>query len=110
MLALGGLGTGLFNAPNHAAMINSVPRQHRGFANGALQLMFNLGHMLGISLGSFLMTAAFRLHTGVATAAPTTNQPLAFVTALNSTYGVAVAFAAVAVFTSAMRGRKIAAH
>ncbi len=108
MLALGGFGTGLFNAPNHAAMINSVPRQHRGFANGALQLMFNLGHMLGISLGSFLMTAAFRLHTGISVSAPTTSQPIAFVAALNYTYGVAVAFAAVALVMSAMRGPKVA--
>jgi hypothetical protein len=108
MLAFSGLGSGLFNAPNHAAMINSVPREHRGFANGALQLMFNLGHVLGISLGSFLMTATFRLHTGMADAAPSTSEPTAFVAALNSTYGVAVAFAAVALITSAMRGPKAA--
>ena len=109
MLALGGFGAGLFNAPNHTAMLNSVPKQHRGFANGALQLMFNLGHILGISLGSFLMTAAFRLHTGISVSAPTTSQPAAFVAALNSTYEVAVAFAAVALITSAMRGPKVAA-
>lgn len=106
MLALGGLGAGLFNSPNHAAMIGSVPRQHRGFANGALQLMFNLGHLLGISLGALFMTAAFQFYTGRKAAGPTTDDPLAFVASLNYTYGIAVLFVAVAFVTSFMRGPK----
>lgn len=111
MMALGGLGAGLFNSPNHAAMIGSVPRQHRGFANGALQLMFNLGHLLGISFGGLFMTAAFQFYTGRKAAGPTTDDPLAFVASLNYTYGIAVIFVAVAFVTSFMRGpRERAAH
>jgi MFS family permease len=106
MLALSGLGTGLFNAPNHGAMISSVPRQHRGFANGALQLGFNLGHLFGISLGSFLMTITFQLHTGQKIEAPTTDNPAAFVWSLNYTYVISLIFIAIALVTSAMRGPK----
>jgi len=43
MLALTGIGSGLFNAPNHGSMIGSVPKQYRGFANGVIQVCFNLG-------------------------------------------------------------------
>jgi EmrB/QacA subfamily drug resistance transporter len=106
MLALSGLGTGLFNAPNHGAMIGSVPRQHRGFANGALQLGFNLGHLFGISLGSFLMTITFQIQTGHASAAPSTANPEAFVAAFNRTYLISLIFVAIAAVTSAMRGPK----
>ena len=77
MLALGGLGNGLFNAPNHGAIIGSVPRQDRGFANGTIQVCFNLPHMIGISLGTFLMTISYQFYSGQ-TGAVTTDNPAAF--------------------------------
>jgi EmrB/QacA subfamily drug resistance transporter len=106
MLALTGLSTGLFNTPNHVAIIYSVPSPYRGSANGTIHLMFNMGHILGISLGSFFMTRMFQLYTGLTGARPTPSNPTAFVASLNYTYGIALAFVAVAFVTSLMRGPK----
>ena len=105
-LALGGLGTGFFYPPNHTAMISSVPQEHRGVASGSLYMMFGLGNILGITLGSFLMTASFRFHTGLPEASPTTSDPAAFVAALNTTFLAAVMFSLIAAGCSLLRGTK----
>jgi len=105
MLALEGLASALFFPPNHTAMIGSVPREHRGVATGSLYMMFGLGNIFGISLGSFLMTAAFRFHTGLLDAAPTTSNPAAFATALNYTFAASLGISLVAVACSVLRGR-----
>ncbi|MBI2359957.1 MAG: MFS transporter [Deltaproteobacteria bacterium] len=107
LLALGGLGNALFLTPNHSAMLGSVPAQHRGLATGALYLTFNLGMILGISLGGFLMTKLFRLISGVPTAVPSALDSAAFVTAFNVVFGVAVGLSLVALIASAMRGAKV---
>jgi len=109
VLALGGLGNALFLSPNHAAMISSVPKEHRGFATGSLHFMFSLGLILGISLGTFLMTTLFRFYTGLPTAVPNPLQPVAFVLALNAVFGIGVLICLAALVTSAMRGAKILA-
>ncbi|MDP2643380.1 MAG: MFS transporter [Desulfobacterales bacterium] len=107
MLALGGVGSGFFNSANHAAMIGSVPKEYKGFANGALQLMFNMGHLFGISLGSFLMSLAFQFQAGNRAASGiTTQDPLAFVAALNSTYTAAIFIAGIALVSTVLRGPK----
>jgi len=105
MLAFLGLGSGLFNAPNHGAMISSVPKQDRGFANGAIQVCFNLAHMLGISLGTFLMTMSYQFHTGQEGARVSTDNPAAFVSSLNTTFFIAFIISMSALFTSGMRGQ-----
>ena len=60
VLALWGLATALFFTSNHTAMISSVPDQHRGVATGAIYVIFGLGTTFGVSLGTLLLTAAFR--------------------------------------------------
>ena len=110
VLVFGGLGNALFLSPNHAAMISSVPKEHRGFATGSLHLMFSLGLILGISLGTFLMTTLFRFYTGLPTAVPNPLQPVAFVLALNAVFGIGVLVCLAALVTSAMRGAKILAQ
>ncbi|MBI2088361.1 MAG: MFS transporter [Deltaproteobacteria bacterium] len=107
ILALSGLGLALFYSPNHAAMIGSVPKEHRGVATGALFMTFGLGNALGVSLGSFLMTAFFRYVTGRDAAAPTPADPRAFVAALNYTFLSVSAVALAAVMTSLLRERKV---
>ena len=86
ILVLAGVGDGLFSPPNHTAMIGAVPKEHLSVASGALQMMFGLGSVLGISLGNFLLTAAFRLYTGRDTAIPTPSEPAIFVAALNLSF------------------------
>ena len=105
MLGFSGLGSGLFNAPNHGAMIGSVPKDYRGFANGAIQVCFNLGNMLGIALGTLLMTLAFQYYTGRPASEVTTDDPVAFVWSLNKTFMVGLIIVSTAMATSLLRGK-----
>jgi EmrB/QacA subfamily drug resistance transporter len=105
VLALWGLATALFYPPNHAAMIGSVPAQHRGVATGAVYVMFGLGSTFGISMGTLLLTAAFRYYSGDAAATPTPANPLVFVSAMNFTFFVAGIMGLMAMACSAMRGK-----
>jgi EmrB/QacA subfamily drug resistance transporter len=104
VLALWGLATALFYPPNHAAMIGSVPGQHRGVATGAVYVMFGLGSTFGISMGTLLLTAAFRYYSGDPSATPTPANPAVFVSAMNFTFFVAGIMGLVAMTCSAMRG------
>ena len=106
MLALSGIANGLFNTANSVGIINSVPKEHMGFASGTLILMFGLGNVSGIALGNFLMTTAMELHGGVQATMTTTGDPYAFVAALKITFLVAMGVSLVAIFTSAVRGPK----
>lgn len=105
VLALWGLATALFFTSNHTAMIGSVPPQHRGVATGAIYVMFGLGTTLGVSLGTLLLTAAFRYYSGDAAATPTPSNPTVFVEAMNFSFLVGGAMAMVALFCSALRGK-----
>ena len=107
VLALWGLATALFYPPNHAAMIGSVPAQHRGVATGAVYVMFGLGSTFGISLGTLLLTAAFRSYGGDPSATPTPSNPEVFVSAMNFTFFVGAFMGLVAMACSAMRGKKV---
>jgi MFS family permease len=105
VLALWGLATALFFTSNHTAMISSVPAQHRGVATGAIYVMFGLGTTFGVSLGTLLLTAAFRYYSGDAAATPTPANPTVFVQAMNFSFLVGGFMALVAMFCSAMRGQ-----
>ncbi len=109
VLGLWGLATALFFTSNHTAMIGSVPPQHRGVATGAIYVMFGLGTTFGVSLGTLLLTAAFRYYSGDAAATPTPSNPAVFVQAMNFSFLVGGGMALVALFCSALRG-KSAAH
>ncbi|HSF58938.1 MAG TPA: MFS transporter, partial [Candidatus Binatia bacterium] len=104
VLALWGLATALFYPPNHAAMIGSVPAQHRGVATGAIYVLFGLGSTFGISLGTLLLTAAFRHYSGDPSATPTPANPVIFVSAMNFTFFLTGIMGLAAMACSAMRG------
>jgi MFS family permease len=104
VLALWGLATALFYPPNHAAMIGSVPTQHRGVATGAIYVLFGLGSTFGISMGTLLLTAAFRYYSGDPSATATPANPAVFVRAMNFTFFGAGIMGLVAMACSAMRG------
>ncbi|MGH7772450.1 MAG: MFS transporter [Candidatus Binatia bacterium] len=106
MLVLLGLANGFFNPANSVGIINSVPKEHMGFASGSISVMFGLGNILGISLASFLLTTAFRMHTGIPGAAPTPTNTDAFVAAMNTTFLVAASISLASMATSAMRGKR----
>jgi len=105
LLALTGLGSGFFNAPNQTAIVGSVPREYRGFATGMVQTLFGMGSLLGISLAGVLLTVLFRYHSGHPDARPDGSDPLAFVASMNTVYVVCMALMVAAFLTSLMRGR-----
>jgi MFS family permease len=55
LLAVSGLGSGLFAAPNVAAIMNAVPADQRGAANGMRSTFQNSGMVLSIGLFFSLM-------------------------------------------------------
>jgi EmrB/QacA subfamily drug resistance transporter len=71
-LAIVGVGSGMFNSPNTAAMMGTVPPQRRGIAAGARTLLQNTGAVLSIAFVLAIVTSAvpkpilFRIFSGLA--------------------------------------------
>ena len=57
-LLLVGVGSGMFNSPNTAAMMGTVPVQRRGIAAGARTMLQNTGAVLSIAFVMAIVTAA----------------------------------------------------
>jgi MFS family permease len=57
LVALNGLGTGLFTSPNRAEMMNSVPANARGAAGGMIATFMNSASVLSIGIFFSLMVA-----------------------------------------------------
>jgi MFS family permease len=71
-LLLVGIGSGMFNSPNTAAMMGTVPTERRGIAAGARTMLQNTGAILSIAFVLAIITAAvptnvlFAIFSGVA--------------------------------------------
>lgn len=99
VLALTGLGSGLFQTPNNSAIMGSVPGNRRGIASGMLATMRNIGMVLGVAVsGAIFSSRRNYLETTLASGSQ------AFLGALSFTFTVAALLAAVAVLTSMARG------
>jgi MFS family permease len=67
-----GIGSGLFNSPNTAAMMGAVAPQRRGIAAGARTMLQNTGAVVSIAFVMAIVTAAvpknvlFKIFSGVA--------------------------------------------
>src|SRR3954468_20267654 len=67
-----GIGSGMFNSPNTAAMMGTVPAQRRGIAAGARMMLQNTGAVLSIAFVLAIVTAAvpkpvlFKIFSGLA--------------------------------------------
>lgn len=57
-LLIVGVGSGMFNSPNTAAMMGTVPAQRRGVAAGARMMLQNTGAVLSIAFVLAVITAA----------------------------------------------------
>jgi EmrB/QacA subfamily drug resistance transporter len=57
-LLVNGLGSGMFNSPNTAAMMGSVPVHRRGIAGGTRMMLQNTGSVLSIAFVLAIITAA----------------------------------------------------
>ncbi|MGB2710027.1 MAG: MFS transporter [Conexibacter sp.] len=67
-----GVGSGMFNSPNTAAMMGTVPAHRRGIAAGARMMLQNTGAILSIAFVLAVITAAvpkdvlFKIFSGLA--------------------------------------------
>jgi EmrB/QacA subfamily drug resistance transporter len=57
-LLLVGIGSGMFNSPNTAAMMGAVPAHRRGIAAGARTMLQNTGAVISIAFVMAIVTAA----------------------------------------------------
>ena len=71
-LFLVGIGSGMFNSPNTAAMMGTVPTERRGIAAGARTMLQNTGAVVSITFVLAIITAAvptnvlFKIFSGLA--------------------------------------------
>ncbi len=71
-LGLVGIGSGMFNSPNTAAMMGTVPPERRGIAGGARTMLQNTGAVISIAFVLAIITAAvpkdvlFSIFSGIA--------------------------------------------
>src|SRR3954465_1509712 len=71
-LLLRGIGSGIFNSPNTAAMMGTVPPHRRGIAAGARTMLQNTGAVISIAFVLAIITAAvpkdvlFKIFSGLA--------------------------------------------
>jgi len=57
-LLVSGIGAGMFNSPNTAAMMGSVPAHRRGIAGGTRMMLQNTGSVLSIAFMLAIITSA----------------------------------------------------
>ena len=57
-LAIVGIGSGMFNSPNTAAMMGTVPAQRRGIAAGTRTMVQNTGAVISIAFVMAIITAS----------------------------------------------------
>jgi EmrB/QacA subfamily drug resistance transporter len=71
-LGLVGIGSGMFNSPNTAAMMGTVPANRRGIAAGARTMLQNTGAVISIAFVIAVVTASiprdvlFKIFSGLA--------------------------------------------
>jgi hypothetical protein len=71
-LLLVGIGSGMFNSPNTAAMMGTVPPHRRGIAAGARTMLQNTGAVISIAFVLAIITSAvpkdvlFKIFSGLA--------------------------------------------
>lgn len=56
MLAVAGLGIGIFASPNNSALMGAAPRHRQGIAAGVLALARNVGMVMGVGLAGAVFT------------------------------------------------------
>jgi EmrB/QacA subfamily drug resistance transporter len=107
-LLLVGIGSGMFNSPNTAAMMSSVPPYRRGIAAGARTMLQNTGAVISIAFVLAIVTSAvprdvlLAIFSGVTTGlSDATLEP--FVSNMHTALWVLAATSLVGAFVSLLR-------
>ncbi len=107
-LALVGIGSGMFNSPNTAAMMGVVPTDRRGIAAGVRTMIQNTGAVISIAFVLAIVTAAvptdvlFKIFSGLA-AGLTTAQLQPFVDNMHTALWVLAGISVVGAGVSMLR-------
>jgi EmrB/QacA subfamily drug resistance transporter len=96
-LAVVGLGTGVFIAPNNSALMGSAPRHRQGIAAGVLATARNAGMVLGVGLAGALFNAMLSRSDG---------GPEGVVRGMQLAFEVAAALGAAGVLGAALESKR----
>jgi EmrB/QacA subfamily drug resistance transporter len=109
-LLLIGLGWAIFNSPNQSAILGSVPRDKVGTASGMNTTAARTGGAMGVALSATLftygLTSAGLTRAQVESPQSWGDSPEIFVRSFNHTVHLVNLFTLLAVFFSAVRGRR----
>jgi MFS family permease len=106
-----GIGSGMFNSPNTAAMMGTVPPHRRGIAAGARMMLQNTGAILSIAFVLAVITAAvprdvlFKIFSGLA-AGLTPQQLAPFIANMHTALWVLAAVSVLGALVSLLRPRQ----
>ena len=103
ILALFGIGTGLFQSPNNSSILGAVPRDKLGVAGSLNALVRNLGMVLGTALSVSLFSSRLRHFGGFLSGTP--EQAEAVLAALHPVFWTALGICLVALFISSLRAK-----
>jgi EmrB/QacA subfamily drug resistance transporter len=107
-LALVGIGSGVFNSPNTAAIMGVVPANRRGVAAGTRTMLQNSGAVVSVSLVLAIVTAGIpkaallRIFSGLSSGLPA-RQVDAFVANMHEALWVLAAFSLAGAVVSLLR-------
>src|SRR3954466_13868230 len=107
-LAVVGIGSGMFNSPNTAAMMGTVPVERRGIAAGARVMLQNTGAVISIAFVMAIVTSAvpkdvlFKIFSGVASGLSSA-QLAPFIANMHTALWVLAAVSLIGAFVSLMR-------
>jgi EmrB/QacA subfamily drug resistance transporter len=109
-LGLVGIGSGMFNSPNTAAMMGTVPPHRRGIAAGARMMLQNTGAVLSIAFVIAVVTSGvpkevlFKIFSGLASGLPTAELD-AFISNMHTALWVLAATSLIGAGVSLLRPR-----
>ncbi len=112
-LGLAGIGMGMFNSPNTAAMMAVVPMHRRGIAAGTRMMLQNTGAVVSIAFVLALVTAAvpktvlFKIMSGLASGL-SSEQLSPFIANLHTAFWVLSAISLVGAGVSLLRPAQVA--
>jgi EmrB/QacA subfamily drug resistance transporter len=113
-LAIVGIGSGMFNSPNTAAMMGTVPVNRRGIAAGARVMLQNTGAVISIAFVMAIVTAAvpkdvlFKIFSGLASGLSDA-QLAPFISNMHTALWVLSIVSLSGAFVSLMRPKHVAA-
>src|SRR4051795_10506454 len=103
-----GVGSGMFNSPNTAAMMGTVPAHRRGIAAGARTMLQNTGAVISIAFVLAIVTSSvdkdtlFKIFSGV-TKGLSSTQLAPFIANMHTALWVLAATSVIGMFVSLMR-------